>query len=62
MHYCLGLICAVCQDYFAISLDTMGWHLSLCKSLTMKDKAWEEEEESEGDNSDDDDGYLLEEI
>ena len=61
VHYHLGLICAWCQDYFAMSVDTMRWYLTSCESLTTKDKAQEEEEESEGDNSDEDDGYLLEE-
>ena len=60
MHYHLGLICALCQEYFAMSLDTMRWHTSSCEALTTKDKAPEEEEESESNNGDKDDGYLLE--
>ena len=62
VHYCLGLICALCWEYFAMSLDTMRWHASSCETLTTKDKALKEEEESESKNSDEDDGYLLEEI
>ena len=61
VHYCLGLICALCWEYFATSLDSMGWHTFSSESITMKDKAHEEEEESESNNSDEDDGYLLEE-
>ena len=60
VYYHLGLICAWCQDYFAMSVDTMRQHMTSCESLTIKDKAKEEEEESEGNNGDEDDGYLLE--
>ena len=62
MHYHLGLIGALCWDFFATSVDTIRWHTTSCESLTTKDKDWEEEEESQGNNGDDDDGYLLEEI
>ena len=62
MHYCLGLICALCWDFFITNVDTIRWHVSSCKALTMKDKDWAEEEESEGNNGNEDDEYLLEEI
>ena len=57
MHYHLGLICTLCMDFFATSMDTMRWHMA------AKDKDWEEQEVFENDdNGDEDDGYLLEEI
>ena len=62
MYYHLGLICALCWDFFTTSVDTIRWHVSSCKALTTKDKDWTEEEESKCDNGDEDDGYLLEEI
>ena len=62
MYYHLGLICALCHDFFATSADTIRWHASSCESLTMKNKDWEEKEESKGDTGDEDDRYLLEEI
>ena len=63
MHYHLGLVCALCMDFFTTSMDTMRWHIHACKTMGTKDKDWEEEEESENDDdSDEDDGYLLEEI
>ena len=62
MHYCLGLICAMCQDFFTTSADTIRWHMSSCEALTMKDKDQAEEEEFKGNSGDEDDGYLLEEI
>ena len=37
MHYHLGLICALCQDFFTKSADTIRWHASSCEPLTMKD-------------------------
>ena len=37
MHYCLGLICALCWDFFTTSVDTIRWLASSCESLTMKD-------------------------
>ena len=62
VHYYLGLICALCQDFFTMSSDTLRWHTSSYESLPMDDKDWQEEEESKGDNVDEDDGYQLEEI
>ena len=62
VHYCLGLICALCQDIFATSADTIKWYVSSCVSLTMKDKDWKEEEESKSNNGDENDRYLLTEI
>ena len=62
MHYHLGLTCALCQEFFTTSADSISWHVFSCESLTTKDKDWEEEEESRGNNADEDDGYLLEEI
>ena len=44
VHYHLGLICALCWEYFSMSLDTVRWHASSCEALTTKDKAPEEEE------------------
>ena len=61
-HYHLGLICALCQDFFATSVDTTRQHASSCEALTTKDKEWAEKEESKGDNGDANDGYLLREI
>ena len=60
VHYHLGLVCILCLDFFATSMDTMRWHASSCKSMATEDKDQEEEEES--DDSDEDDGYLLGEI
>ena len=41
LHYCLGLICVLCWDFFATSLDTMRQQASSCEALTPKDKAQE---------------------
>ena len=62
MHYHLGLICALCWDFFTTSADTIRQHASSCEALTTKDKDQAEEEESKGNNGDEDDWYLLEEI
>ena len=62
IHYHLGLICALCRDFFVMSVDTIRWHASSCEALTTRDIDWEEEEESEGNYGDENDGYLLEEI
>ena len=34
VHYCLGLMCALCWDFFATSADTIRWHTSPCEALT----------------------------
>ena len=50
VHYHLGLVCALCMDFFATSVDTMRWHMHVCKSMATEDKDCEEEEESENDD------------
>ena len=60
MHCCLGLICALCQDFFVTSVNTIRWHASSCEALPTKDKDQAEKEESKGNNGDEDDRYLLE--
>ena len=63
VHYYLGLVCALCMNFFATSMDTIQWHVHVCKSMAAKDKDLKEEEESEnGDNGNEDNGYLLEEV
>ena len=62
MHYHLGLVCALCWDFFAMSAHTMRWHMPSCMSMATEDKDQEEEEESKDSEGDEDDGYLLEEI
>ena len=62
IHYHLCLVCILCMDFFATSVDTMGQHAPSCKSMATEDKDQEEEEESKDDDSDEDDRYLLEEI
>ena len=59
VHYHLGLVCTLCMDFFATSVDTKRWHAHACNSMANKDKDWEEEE-SKNDNGDEDNGYLLE--
>ena len=62
MHYHLGLVCALCVDFFLTSTDAMRWYAHVCKTIaSTKDNDWDEEE-YENDNDDNkDDEYLLEE-
>ena len=61
VHYHLGLVCALCMDFFTTS--TMRWLIHTCKSMATKDKDCKEEEESENDDDgDEDNSYLLEEV
>ena len=62
MHYHLGLVCALCMDFFSISADAMMQNTHVCKSIAAtKDNDWEEEEYNNDDDSNEDDEHLLEE-
>ena len=55
MLYHLGLVCALCMDFFLTSADAMRWHMHICKSIAAEDNDCEEEEESKNDNDGDED-------
>ena len=62
MHYHLGLVCALCVDFFSTSTDAMRWHAHICKSITTAEDNDCKEEESENDDDGNEVGdYLLEE-
>ena len=62
MHYHLGLVCALCVDFFSTSADTMMWYAHICRSITAtKVNDWEEEESKNYNDGNKDDDYLLEE-
>ena len=61
MHYHLGMVCALCMDFFWTSKDAMRLHMHVCKSIATKDNDHEEEESKNDDNGDEDNDYLLEE-
>ena len=42
VHYCLGLVCAICLAFFTTSADTMKKHGPHCKDMATRD--WEEDE------------------
>ena len=62
MHYHLGLVYALCMDFFSTSVDAMRWHTHVFKSITAAEDNDQEDQESENDNdSDEEDDYLFEE-
>ena len=62
MHYHLGLVCALCVDFFSSSMDPMRQDTHVCKSITTtKDNDQGEKESENDDDRDEDDDYLLEE-
>ena len=50
MHYHLGLVCTLCMDFFTASMDTMRWHVHICRSMAAEDRDHKEEEESKNDS------------
>ena len=63
MYYHLGLVCALCMDFFPTNTDSLRWHAHMCKSLTSaKDNDQEEEEYENDDNGNEDYEYLLKEV
>ena len=38
VHYHLGLVCTLCMDFSATSMDTVRWHVHVCKSMVAKDR------------------------
>ena len=62
MHYHLGLVCALCMDFFSTSTDAIRWHTQMCKSITAaKDNDWEEDEYDNDNDGDEDSKYLFKE-
>ena len=61
MHYHLGLVCALCMEFFSTSADAMGQHTHGCKYIATKDNDCKEEESKNSDDGDEDDDYLFEE-
>ena len=61
-HYHLGLVCALCVDFFSTSTNAMQQDAYMCKSIiTAKDNDREEEEYENDNDSDEDEYYLLKE-
>ena len=61
-HYHLGLVCALCIDFFSTNTDAMRWHAHMCKSNTSaRDNDQEEDGYKNDDDGDKDDEYLPQE-
>ena len=37
MDYHLGLVCTLSMDFFTTSMDTMRWHVHICRSMATED-------------------------
>ena len=59
MHYHLGLVCAVCLDFFSTSADAMRHHVHVCKSIATEDNDCKDEELENDDDGNEDDDYLT---
>ena len=60
-HYCLGLVCSQCLEYFMTGASMMYHHTSLCQSAPThgNDDNDDHEEESDAENEENDDDFIF---